>query len=210
VSVIVIEFITLDGIVSDPDGSAGTPAGGWAFRHGPETVAGDKFHLGSTMDDGVMLLGRKTWQLFSRLWPGRDSPFAARMNAVPKLVATRTLTDTSAWRHSQVTDADLTDLVKNEPRDLIITGSLSIVHELMARDLVDEYRLLTFPTILSTGERLFPAGGPPAYLECLSAEKTGAAVLTRYARVADDRPFHRALSGSPRRGSPQPFPCGPA
>ncbi|MEU1669261.1 hypothetical protein ABZ547_37975 [Streptomyces sparsogenes] len=38
-SVIVIEFITLDGIVSDPDGSAGTPLGGWAFRHGPEAVA---------------------------------------------------------------------------------------------------------------------------------------------------------------------------
>jgi hypothetical protein len=41
VSVIVIQFITMDGIVSDPDGSEGTPGGGWAFRHGPETVAGD-------------------------------------------------------------------------------------------------------------------------------------------------------------------------
>jgi hypothetical protein len=58
VSVIVIEFITLDGIVSDPDGSGGMPAGGWAFRHGPETVAGDKFRLGNTLDEGVMLLGR--------------------------------------------------------------------------------------------------------------------------------------------------------
>lgn len=45
-SIIVIEFIILDGIVSDPDGSAGTRAGGWAFRHGPATVAGDKFQLG--------------------------------------------------------------------------------------------------------------------------------------------------------------------
>jgi hypothetical protein len=77
VSVIVIEFITLDGIVSDPDGSGGTPTGGWAFRHGPETVAGDKFRLGSTLDEGVMVLGRRTWQLFSRLWPGRDDPFYA-------------------------------------------------------------------------------------------------------------------------------------
>ena len=51
-SVIVIEFITVDGIVSDPDGSDGTPAGGWAFRHGPETVAGDKFRLGSTRRRG--------------------------------------------------------------------------------------------------------------------------------------------------------------
>ena len=183
-SVIVIEFITLDGIVADPDGSAGTPAGGWAFRHGPATVAGDKFQLGSVLDNGVMLLGRATWQLFSRLWPGRDDPFSARMNAVPKLVASRTLADTSAWANSRLIEGDLLEAVKREARDVIITGSLSVVHALMAADLIDEYRLLVFPTILGTGERLFPAGGPPVYLESLSAERTGAAVLTRYARAA--------------------------
>jgi hypothetical protein len=74
VSVIVIEFITLDGIVSDPDGSGGTPAGGWVFRHGREAVAGDPFRLGSVLDNGVLLLGRKTWQLFSRIWPSWSPP----------------------------------------------------------------------------------------------------------------------------------------
>jgi dihydrofolate reductase len=183
VSVIVIEFITLDGIVSDPDGSGDTPTGGWAFRHGPETVAGDKFRLGSVLDEGVMLLGRRTWQLFSRLWPERNDPFSARMNAVPKLIASRTLTDTSAWANSQVIDGGLVDAVKHERRDVIITGSLSVVRALMAEDLIDEYRLLTFPTILGTGERLFPASALPAYLECLSAERAGAAVLARYGRA---------------------------
>jgi dihydrofolate reductase len=184
VSVIVIAYLTLDGIVSDPDGSDGTPAGGWAFRHGPETVAGDKFRLGSVLDNGVLLLGRKTWQLFSGIWPGRDDPFAARMNAVPKLVASRTLTDTSAWTNSRVIDGDLAGTVRRERRDVITTGSLSVVHALIAADLIDEYRLLTFPTILGTGERLFPAGRPPAYLECLSGERAGAAVLARYRRPA--------------------------
>lgn len=183
-SVIVIEFVTLDGIVSDPDGSGGTPTGGWAFRHGPETVAGDKFRLGRTLDDGVLLLGRTTWQLFSRLWPGRSDPFSARMNAVPKLIATRTLADASAWANSRVLDGDLVDTVKREARDVVVTGSLSVVHALLAADLVDEYRLLTFPTVLGTGRRLFPDGAPPAYLECLSAERAGAAVLTRYGRDA--------------------------
>ena len=182
VSVIVIEFVTLDGIVSDPDGSGGTPHGGWAFRHGPGTVAGDKFRLGAVLDDGVMLLGRRTWELFSRLWPGRDDPFSARMNAVPKLVASRTLADASAWQNSRVLQGGLAEAVRGERRDVVGTGSLSVVRALMAEDLVDEYRLLTFPTVLGTGERLFPAGGPPAYLECLSAERTGAAVLSRYGR----------------------------
>ena len=183
-SVIVIEFITLDGIVSDPDGSGGTSTGGWAFRHGPETVAGDKFRLGTALDDGAMLLGRTTWQLFSRLWPARSDPFSARMNAVPKLVASRTLTDTSAWANSEVVRGDLLDVVRQERRDLVVTGSLSIVSALMAADLVDEYRLLTFPTVLGTGRPLFPSGSPAADLICLSADQAGAAVLTRYARAA--------------------------
>ena len=184
VSVIVIQFITVDGIVSDPDGSDGTPHGGWAFRHGPETVAGDKFQLGSVLDNGVLLFGRRTWELFSRLWPGRDDPFSARMNAAPKLVVSRTLADVSAWGNSQVIDGDLAAAVKCERRDVIVIGSLSVVHALMAGDLIDEYRLLTFPTVLGAGERLFPAGGPPAYLECRAAERSGAAVLTQYRKAA--------------------------
>jgi dihydrofolate reductase len=182
-SVIVIQFITLDGIVSDPDGSDGTPAGGWAFRD-PAAVAGDKFRLGSTLDDGVMLLGRRTWQLFSRIWPGRDTPFAARMNAVPKLVASRTAGDVSAWANSRVIDGDVVDAVKREQRDVIITGSLSVVRALTAADLIDEYRLRTFPEVIGTGERLFPDGGPHAYLECVLAEQGGADVFAQYRRQA--------------------------
>jgi len=182
-SVIVVAFTTLDGIVSDPDGSGGTPSGGWVFRHGHEAVTADPFRLGSVLDDGVLLLGRKTWELFTRIWPGRADPFSARMNAVPKLVASGTLTDASAWANSQALDGDLADAVKREQRDVVVMGSLSVAHALMAADLIDEYRLLTFPDILGTGDRLFPDGSPPAYLECLSAGQSGAAVLARYGRT---------------------------
>ncbi|WP_432025447.1 dihydrofolate reductase family protein [Streptomyces sp. 1222.5] len=183
-SVVVIEFITLDGIVSDPDGSAGTAYGGWAFRYGPEAVAGDKFRLGAVLDEGVLLLGRTTWELFARLWPGRDDPFAARMNAVPKLVVSRGAPDVSRWTGSRLLVGDLSAAVRAERRDVVVTGSLAVVRELMAADLVDEYRLLTFPVVLGQGRPLFPAGSPPAGLECLSAERVGAAVLTRYRRAA--------------------------
>ncbi|MCF6475287.1 hypothetical protein FAF44_44020 [Nonomuraea sp. MG754425] len=117
------------------------------------------------------------------LRPGRDDPFSARMNAVPKLVVSRTLADTSAWANSRITDGDLAGAVKRERRDVVVAGSRSVVHALMAEDLIDEYRLLVFPALLRTGERLFPADGPPAYLECLSAERAGTAVLTRYVRA---------------------------
>src|SRR5262245_48982109 len=98
--VIVIEFVTLDGVVEDPDGSGGNPWGGWAFRHGPEAVAGDKFGLGELLDTGVMLLGRETWQLFSKLWPGRTDEFSQKMNGMSKLVASRSLSDVSDWANS--------------------------------------------------------------------------------------------------------------
>jgi dihydrofolate reductase len=166
----------------------GTATGGWAFRHGPETVAGDKFQLGRAMDDGLMLLGRRTWQLFSHIWPERDDPFSARMNAIPKLVVSRTLTDVSAWPNSQIIDSDPIAAVKSEHRDVIITGSLGIVQSLMAHDLIDEYRLLIFPTVLGVGEQLFPADRPPLYLECRSAEPAGAAILARYGRSTQRLP----------------------
>jgi dihydrofolate reductase len=182
-SVIVSEFITLDGIVSDLDGSEGTPAGGWAFRHGQDAIGGDKFRIGEMAGHGVLVVGRATWQMFSRIWPGRDDPFSTLMNAVPKLVATRSPLDVSAWANSQVIDGELIDVVKRETRDVMVLGSLSVVRALMANDLVDEFRLLTFPTVAGTGERLFPAGGPPRYLTAVGAEQVGAVVLSQYRRT---------------------------
>jgi dihydrofolate reductase len=154
------------------------------FGHGPEVVAGDRFKLGTSLDEGVLLLGRNTWEQFARLWPGRDTPFALRMNAASKLVASRTLTDVSAWANSRVLDGDLVDAVKRERRDVVVMGSLGVVRTLMAEDLVDEYRLVTLPTVVGTGGRLFPADASPVHLECLAVERAGPAVLARYGRTA--------------------------
>jgi dihydrofolate reductase len=177
--VIVIQFATLDGVVSDPDGRWGTGHGGWAFRYGPGPVSDDKFRLGERMEHGVQLYGRRTWEHFAQLWPGRDGDYARLMNAVPKRVATRTGIDATAWSNSAAIDGDAVAWVTHERarRDVVVIGSLSLVHALAAADLVDEYRLITFPTVLGQGERLF-ATGTPADFRFTTVEPADAAALT--------------------------------
>jgi dihydrofolate reductase len=181
---IVIAFSTVDGIIEDPDGTSGTPNGGWAFRHGPEAVAGDKFKLGPILETGVLLMGRKTWQQFARLWPGRTDDFSAVMNRIPKLVASRSVTDLSAWENSTLLSSDLLEAVaeQKKERDVVVVGSASVVHTLTERDLVDEYRILVFPDVVGNGTRLFAAETTPTRLRQVSAEPIGPAVLVRYER----------------------------
>jgi dihydrofolate reductase len=185
--VIVTEFVTLDGVVEDPDGRDGTPGGGWAFRQGPQAVADDKFELGDRMRSGALLFGRRTWLKFSRLWPQRRGGFADAMNGAAKLVASRTLTDVGAWANSSLVDGDVVDALPGlvAQRDVVVIGSTSLVHRLAAHDLVDEYRLLVFPTVVGRGERLLPDGGPAAELALTGVHRRGPAVLLVHERVHD-------------------------
>jgi dihydrofolate reductase len=175
----VIQFATLDGVVSDPDGRAGTSYGGWAFRYGPGPVADDKFRLGAKMTDGILLFGRRTWESFAGFWPGRDNDFARRMNAATKRVATRNGIDAGAWANSAAVDGDPIAWVKQERerRDIIVIGSLTLVHALASADLIDEYRLITFPAVVGQGDRLF-AEGTPADFRFVSVEPLDVTALT--------------------------------
>jgi dihydrofolate reductase len=176
---IVIQFITIDGVIEDPDGADGTPFGGWAMRYGPEGVAGDKFNLGPIMWAGVLLFGRRTWDHFSTRWPTRDNDFAKLMNAATKAVATRTPVDVTAWSNTTAVTGSLVDWVRSTvaERDVVVIGSESIAEALAAAGLVDEYRLLTFPLATGTGRRLFPDG---IVAELISVEPMGPGTLAVY------------------------------
>jgi dihydrofolate reductase len=105
------------------------------------------------------------------------------MNAATKLVATRTGLDPSAWANSTALEGELLGAVRNEQRDVVVLGSLSVARELAAADLVDEYRLVAFPTVVGAGEPLFAPSGPSAEFECVAAELLGPLVRTVYRRT---------------------------
>ena len=159
--------------------------GGWAFRYGPEAVAGDKFKLGELLDTGTLLLGRQTWQLFAQIWPSRDDAFSTKMNTIPKLVASRTLTRVDAWQNSDLLQRDLHAEVaaRKATQDLIVVGSASVAKNLIAHDLVDEFRLLVFPLVIGAGTRLFD-DGTPVELQLISTEQAGAAARLIYQRAS--------------------------
>lgn len=172
--IIAAQFITLDGVVEDPDGSDGTPFGGWCFRHGMEAIAGDKFHYGSMLQTGIFLFGRRTWEAFSALWPPREAtdPFARALNAADKAVVTGGEVDLGRWQNSQRVQADPIEWARETAvdRDVILIGSGSVVDPFVRADAIDEYRLRVFPTATGAGRRLFPDG---AALDIVSVEQVG-------------------------------------
>jgi dihydrofolate reductase len=181
---IVVAFSTLDGIIQDPVGSEGTAGGGWVVRNGPQAVAGDRFKLGPALDGGVVLLGRTTWEMFAKIFPSRTGEFDVAMTRVPKVVASRTLTDLSAFPNSALMDGDLGQAVEKQKaeRDVIVMGSASVVHALAKLDLIDEYRIMFFSSAVGAGTRLFAAEAAPAHFRLASAETSGQEILARYER----------------------------
>lgn len=174
--IIVAQFITIDGVVEDPDGTGGTPFGGWAFRHGREAIAGDKFAYGSILQTGVFLFGKRTWEAFSLLWPGRDDDFARALNAADKAVATRSGVDLSRWQNSQTVDGDVLEWARRTAaeRDVVLIGSGSLTDLFIGAGAVDEYRLRIFPTAAGAGRRLFRAHTP---LDLVSVQQLGPTAL---------------------------------
>jgi dihydrofolate reductase len=179
--IVVSEFVTLDGIMEDPGGSEGTAQGGWAFRfdRGPE---GDKYKLDEVLDAEVMLLGRVTYEGFAAAWPSYEDEagFAAKMNGMPKYVLSSSLTE-AGWQNSTIVRgeaaAEAAKLKAQIGGTILVAGSMTLVHALQDADLVDEYRLMVFPTVLGSGKRLFRDGARPSGMELVEARAAGATAI---------------------------------
>jgi dihydrofolate reductase len=159
-TIVVTEFVSLDGVFEDPGGAESYEHGGWTFEYdrGDE---GNAFKLDELLDAKVQLLGRVTYDGFAAAWPSREGPFAEKLNSDPKYVVSTTITEPQ-WQNTTVIAADVVERIKELRHEtdgsILVSGSGTLVATLLEADLVDELRLMVFPTILGRGRRLFPDG----------------------------------------------------
>jgi dihydrofolate reductase len=174
-TIVVTEFVSLDGVIEDPGGAEDYKHGGWTFEieRGED---GDKFKLDETMEADALLLGRRTFEGFAAAWPSRDGEFADKFNSMPKYVVSSTLKDPD-WNNSTVLEGDIAEAVaklKDEQDGVIqVPGSAQLVQTLIESDLVDELRLMVFPVILGSGKRLFGETGDKRRLKLVDSKIVG-------------------------------------
>ena len=176
---VVLTFITLDGVMQAPGGPEEDPSGG--FKYGG-WVAGywDDF-LGKVMDEQMgkpfdLLLGRRTYEIFAAYWPfvkTDEDPIAAGINKAKKYVASKTLKKLD-WNNSEFIKGDIAKEVKKlkeqDGPEIQVHGSGNLIQTLLKHDLVDEFKLKTFPVTLGLGKRLFAEGTIPVGFKLLESE----------------------------------------
>jgi len=164
--IVVLSFITLDGVMQAPGGpeedkSGGFEHGGWSFPYFDE-VAGAA--MAEQMAPAVLLLGRKTFDIFASYWPQHADEWPG-INEATKYVVSRTKTS-SDWRNSVFLNGDAAEEIKRlkagDGAMLQVHGSGELIQTLLKHDLVDELWLKIFPLTLGGGKRLFDGGAIPA------------------------------------------------
>ena len=192
--VVAMEYVTVDGVMQDPGGVGEIEHGGWSNAYFDEELGSAQFDQLFASD--ALLLGRVTFDGFAAAWPSMEETegeFAVRMNALPKYVASRSLSEPLQW-NGTLLKGDVVEEVaklKQQPgRDLLIYGSGELVNALHPHGLIDEYTLMVFPVTLGVGKRLFREGTDKSDLRLTDARTTdsGVALLTyRTAGGEDDR-----------------------
>jgi len=159
-------LVSLDGVIQDPGGFGETEQGGWANPY--FTADAQEEALGHLRAADYFLVGRVTYELLHKAWANiKGGPYLDRMNAIPKLVASTTLTGPLEW-NATVINGDVATRIaqlKDEPGgDIEIYGSTGLVQTLMRHNLIDEYRVAVHPIVLGHGTPLFPREGVRATL----------------------------------------------
>src|SRR6059058_1657041 len=172
---VVTEFVSIDGVFEDPGGAENYEHGGWTFEY-DRGEDGNKFKLDELMEAEVQLFGRVTYEGFAAAWPSREGGFADKINSAPKYVVSSTLKDPE-WRNTTVISgnvvAEIAELKAQSTGDILVAGSGTLVGTLLGADLVDELRLMVFPTVLGRGKRLYPDGIDRLKLKLTESRQVG-------------------------------------
>jgi dihydrofolate reductase len=187
-------FLSLDGVMQAPGGPGEDPSG--HFPHGGWLVPHADADMGKVMTDiffkaDAFLLGRFTYDIFAAYWPRVTDPgdiIASKLNSLPKYVASRTRSDFT-WNNTlHVRDVvkEAAGLKQRFAREVQVHGSCGLAQTLIKNDLVDEYRLLTFPVVLGTGKRLFGSGAVPRTLKLVRSDTTSTGVVISIYRPAGE------------------------
>jgi dihydrofolate reductase len=161
----VINNVTLDGVMQAPGGKDedsrdNFPYGGWTVPFQDEVI-GKKMGGMMSIDNGSLLLGRRTYEHFYSYWPKqKQNPITDHLNKVRKYVVSTTLQEPLPWQNSTLIKEDVPESIAKlkQKENLAILGSGELITSLREKDLIDIYVLLIFPLILGTGRRLFPNG----------------------------------------------------
>jgi len=205
-SIVVQAFMTLDGVVQggggpDEDREGRFEHGGWQQSFNGDTV-GEVIREWESNTE-ALLLGRKTYEIFAGSWgvwdesaAGFDGELTRRYNRIPKYVASRTLIEVG-WKNSRLLGSDVPTAVEKlraEPGgEIRVWGSTQLIRTLAEHDLIDEYRLVSYPLVLGTGKKLFSDGFPLTRLALTDSRALSSGVVINVYRPSNARSPEKQL-----------------
>ena len=175
----IIEHISLDGVIQHSADDGDFPYSEWTAPY--RTPAGRDAVMAAHGESFDLLLGRRTYEIWSSFWPkAPSSPIADRLNAATKYVATHR-PESLEWGPFEGLGPDIVESIRHiksrDGRDLVLSGSSTLTSTVLEHDLADEVVLIVSPVLLGTGKRLFAEGTPARSFELVSTQATPSGVI---------------------------------
>ena len=180
---VVLSFITLDGVMQAPggpeeDASDGFKEGGWSVGYWDDLLSGVMNEQMSPPYD--LLLGRKTYEIFAAYWPNVKEGEDLYLNSAKKYVVSKTLTNPE-WKNSTLIKDDIVNEIKKlkneDGPEIQVHGSGNLIQTLLKNDLVDELKLKIYPVTIGAGKRLFGEGTIPTGFKLIESKISGSGVI---------------------------------
>jgi dihydrofolate reductase len=182
----IAEHISLDGVIQHSADEGDFPYSDWTAPY--RTPAGREAILAAYGESFDLLLGRRTYDIWSGFWPkAPSSPMADRLNAATKYVATHR-PESLEWGPVEGLGPDIVEGIRRiksqDGPNLILSGSSTLTSTLLEHGLADEVMLVVYPVLLGTGKRFFAEGTPPRSFELVSTKALPSGIILSFYKAA--------------------------